>query len=272
MDILIEEYIQLITSPNSIREIFTLTVNIVILVIVFDVLRMIKTILVGQYLAARTTPMSSQPSKELPSVHVDSVRKNILVVGDSTAVGTGAQSPQDSLAGRLARDFPHSKIVNLAANGSLTRNVLEQLEKREGECFDMIFISTGGNDIWHFSRISKLKRDLEKILILAKEMSRGRVFLLLYNNIGDAPAFSFLTRDFLKKRGEKVHAVFKEVSSKHGVPYIELFTEEERNPFLDSETQKVLFAADGIHPSGDGYRYWYNRMWREMVKRGYNRH
>jgi lysophospholipase L1-like esterase len=39
-----------------------------------------------------------------------------LVVGDSTAVGTGASSPLHSLPGLISTDYSHLEIVNRAAD------------------------------------------------------------------------------------------------------------------------------------------------------------
>jgi len=258
-----------ITTHNNIEQIVIIAVNIVIFIVVFDALRMLKVILTGQYLSVRSSPLSTRGAKERLERHIQVPKKKILILGDSTAVGTGARDKKASLAGRFAHDFPESDIVNRGINGAITRDVIKQLDNVENETFDLVVISVGGNDIWHFSRLGKLRRDLEQILKKAKQMSNQRVILLLYNNIGDAPAFSFLTRGLLRRRGKKVHEVFQQASTEEGVPCIELFATKKENPFMDPHKQKTLFAADGIHPSGEGYRYWYNRMWSEMVRQGY---
>jgi hypothetical protein len=41
----------------------------------------------------------------------------ILVLGDSTAFGTGATHPEDSTAGRLAARYPRASVTDLAVNG-----------------------------------------------------------------------------------------------------------------------------------------------------------
>ena len=59
----------------------------------------------------------------------------------------------------------------------------------------------------------------------------------------------------------------KRVAETMQVPTIELFTTESDNPFLEKPAE--LFSSDGIHPSSRGYQVWYNRMWREMTKNGF---
>lgn len=261
----LENQINFIVSKIDIGQILAIFLTIVFIVFIYEILRMVKTIIIGQYLTRKTSSLGPIIEQN----NSNNAQDKILIVGDSTAVGTGAQNKNDSISGRFAQDFPDTKIVNVGINGSLTRDAIKQLNQMEDETFNMIIISTGGNDIWHFSNLKKLQQDIETVLKLAIGMSNHRVILLLYNNIWDAPGFSFLVRGFLKRRGKKVQDIFMNISHRERVAYIELFTQEENNPFLDPYRQQFLFAKDGIHPSGDGYGLWYNRMWLKMVRDGY---
>jgi hypothetical protein len=55
----------------------------------------------------------------------------LLVVGDSTAVGTGATVPQASVAGLLAERFPGLQIDNRARDGTMFAELLAQLDGEE---------------------------------------------------------------------------------------------------------------------------------------------
>lgn len=70
----------------------------------------------------------------------------LLIVGDSTGVGLGAVSIEDSLAGRLARDFPQASIENRAELGARIACVLGQLADVNAG-YDAVLIAAGGNDI-----------------------------------------------------------------------------------------------------------------------------
>ncbi|MHB0865733.1 MAG: SGNH/GDSL hydrolase family protein [Minisyncoccota bacterium] len=208
------------------------------------------------------------PWKKLKSysvLHPDGQR--ILIIGDSTAYGTGALSPEDTLSGRLAHDFPRTEILNNAVNGSLTKDALRQLREVGSKKFDMIIISTGGNDIWHFTGLSSLERDLRQLLKEAVAQSDHRVILLFYANLGHAPIFPSGIRWLLGRRTERVHQIFSVAAASFEVPLIELYTSKNvnnftPNPFL--EDPKKYYAKDRMHPSSEGYRLWYNRMWGEM--------
>jgi len=242
-------------------EIFTLLGYAILFYVVFHALRMAIILIINKYLSIRNVQMSSVHT------HAQSNRR-ILIAGDSTAVGTGASHPDDTIAGMLAREYPHTDIINIAENGARTRDVLGQLRRINTESFDVAIISTGGNDIWHFSNMDKLGRDLTKLLRSAKEISSHRVLLLLYANMGFAPLFPFPFNLLLERRSYKIQKLFRNVSYNEKVPCIELFTEDKDNPFIQNSNK--YYASDKIHPNSEGYRLWYKRMWRIMSTEGYH--
>lgn len=194
--------------------------------------------------------------------------KRILILGDSTAFGRGAAQPEDSIAGRLGRDFPHTEIINLGVNGATTSEVVQQLAKVQGQHFNLVLLFTGGNDIWHFTSLPVLTRALTRLISETAAISDHKVVVLFYANFGLSPLFPPFIRSVLVRRMLKVRDLFIQVCNLHNVAYIELFPETDlNNPF--SEDPKRYFSYDYTHPSSEGYRLWYNRMWREMQARGY---
>lgn len=249
-------------SPRNAFELaLLLLIGLFLLTFAYIILRtayvFLKIFLYDTLIAPRARPFSVAQSGG----------KRILIAGDSTAVGTGARTPEESIAGRLAHDYPSAQITNIAVNGARTHDVLRQFKKVAGGQFDIVLLSIGGNDIWRGSNLHGLTRDLVRVLTAAKALSGGRVLLLIYNNIGDAPIFPSFMKRSLRERGRKLHELFGSIAAQLNVPCIPLFTTSEDNPFL--RDPKRLFAPDGIHPSGEGYRLWYNRLWRIMAERGY---
>jgi lysophospholipase L1-like esterase len=198
----------------------------------------------------------------------DSGEGGILIAGDSTGVGTGAKRPEETIAGRLAKEYPRTSIINISENGAITHDLMHQLAKAPSRTYDMIILSTGGNDIWRFTDLVTLGEDLAAALAKATEMSNHRVLLLFYGNMGLAPIFPALFRNVFTRQTYKVRAVFQSVADAYQVPIIELFTAEDRNPF--QENPRTYYAVDMIHPSNKGYEMWYNRMWRIMSTQGYH--
>ena len=250
-------------DPTNATELLFVSVVYLILVayvlqVLWSVLRLLKLTFFETFFASRARPFAVPNPKG---------EKRILIAGDSTAVGAGAAKPEDTIAGRLAHDFPQADIVNIGINGARTKDALRAFKTVVGQKFELAIVSIGGNDIWHFTRIEKLEQDLHALLQTAKSVAKGPVILLLYNNIGSSPIFPAFMRRRLKRRGDLVQELFRFVSQQEEVPCIELFSKEEDNPFINEPHR--FFSPDGVHPSSDGYRLWYNRMWRLLVARGY---
>ncbi len=194
----------------------------------------------------------------------------ILLAGDSTAVGTGASSEKYTLAGYLAHDFPHTDIHTVGVNGALTREVIPQLDSVSEKKYKLIIITIGGNDVWSFTRLTTLRGILTRILQKAKGMSDGKVVLIFFGNEGSAPFFPFFLKHVLMKRTEEVRTIFEEISHIEQVPFIELFSNSQTNPFVFNP--KLYFAPDMLHPNDLGYWEWYKNLWRLMMSKGYIYH
>ncbi len=193
--------------------------------------------------------------------------RKILLVGDSTAVGTGSIHIDRTLGGYLANDFPKTDIINKSVNGSLTGHVLDQLLTVATEKFDLILISTGGNDVWAFTNGKKIRAQLIASLDLAKKMSNHKVVLIFFGNEGSAPFFPLLLSGLLLNRTDYIRQIFTGVATLQQVPLIELFSKPKENPFIIDP--KRFFAPDGLHPNERGYWEWYKHLWRLMVRGHY---
>jgi len=64
----------------------------------------------GRHIAAKSTPYEARRP---------GASKTLLIIGDSTGVGTGAARPQESIAGRIAEEFKDVNIINLSRNGAI---------------------------------------------------------------------------------------------------------------------------------------------------------
>lgn len=241
-----------------------------VLGIVFMFLRLLYMITMMVIVRGMRKLFNAHVNAIAPPLHPNG--KRVLIVGDSTARGTGAKSSQETIAGRLRKDFPAVEIYNRAVDGARTQDVLSQLEPIRDQKFDIIFVATGGNDIWRLTNLNQLRRALSATLAEAIRMSNHRVFVLFYANFGLAPILPPVIMWYLRYRTRRVHDVFSEVCAEMKVPCIELFTEFTDRVFDSNgfaQDPKRYFAADFTHPSGEGYGLWYTRLWRKMVENGY---
>lgn len=192
-------------------------------------------------------------------------RPRVLVLGDSSAVGTGAGSPADSVAGRLAAACPDAAICNLAKNGLRTAGLIEPLLALAGGRFELILIHVGVNDIVRFTPLPLLREQLAEALALARGLS-DHVLLLTGGNIGLAPALPAGLGWVVTRRTREVRRLFVDVAAAAGAFYVDMFDGLVDRPFI--ENPRRFFARDGFHPNSEGYALWYAAVTETMRKAG----
>ena len=182
--------------------------------------------------------------------------KRILIAGDSTAVGTGVSDPEDSIAGRLAHDFPEVHIDNIGQNGFTVGQTFASLQNSH-EHYDLILIQVGGNNVLQLTSHDELVKEADMLLQKAKQLSKT-VMLMPSGNVGLAPIFPRVMGEFFTARTRKVRAVLLQAAEKASITYIDLFAERGHDPLL--ENPKKNFSADLLHPSSIGYGIWYEEL------------
>jgi lysophospholipase L1-like esterase len=192
----------------------------------------------------------SEPLQHRP----DDVRLRLLVVGDSTAVGTGASSAAHSLAGLLAAAYPHLAIDNRARDGATFADVIGQLAG-PGR-YDLVLVQAGGNDVIRLRDLDQVRADVDRVAALARERSDA-VLLMPAGNVGNARFFWPPLSWWMTARARRLHAIVQEVAVRRGAVYVDLYEDAADDPFV---TRPGLYARDGLHPSDAGYRVW----WREL--------
>ncbi|MGQ2981738.1 MAG: SGNH/GDSL hydrolase family protein [Polaromonas sp.] len=195
----------------------------------------------------------SEPFQTAPQ----DARARLLVVGDSTAVGTGASSPAASLAGLIASEHPRLAIVNRAADGAKYEDIARQLEAAAGERFDAILVLGGGNDVIRLTPYAPLEENIARVGTLARTQARLVVFLPS-GNVGSAPFFFPPWSWLMTQRSRVLHRLVQQVAADNGALYVNLFKEKQDDPFAQRPDE--LNAKDGLHPSDAGYRLWLDEL------------
>ena len=178
----------------------------------------------------------------------------LLIVGDSTAVGTGASAPQASVAGLLAQRFPRLQIVNRARDGATFDELHEQLAADER--FDMVLVMAGGNDVVRLRGLDTLRSDVQQVTQRARQRAE-LVVLLPPGNVGNAPFFYAPVSWLMSWRSRQLHTFVREAAAQHGAVAVNLYREREDDPFVQ---RPELNAVDGLHPSDGGYQLWFDEL------------
>ena len=178
---------------------------------------------------------------------------SILVVGDSTAVGTGG-APQESVAGRLAEHYS-ANVENRAVNGAQLKDVAQQLREALSESYDFVVIHAGANDVIYGSTYADMQKYASEVAAEAVKLSE-RVVLITSGDIGEAPIWPFPLGSIFTKRTEKAREIIKPTVEENGAAYVDLFAMD--TPF--ARDPKRYYAPDFLHLSGDGYEVWFNAI------------
>ncbi len=198
---------------------------------------------------------STKPFSQTPA----HARKRILIIGDSTAYGTGALNPENSIAGRLARDFPDTAIINEAHNAMNMAQLVDKLKGLHHEHFDHTLIHIGGIDTLSCTQLNVLAEHMKAALYAARAITSGTIFLVSVNNVGTLPLMRFPFTHFYTRRSKCVTTTFAHVIAHTAdTVHIPLYAERADDPL--TRDPRTLFSHDGIHPSDAGYAYWYQKI------------
>jgi lysophospholipase L1-like esterase len=196
-------------------------------------------------LARKSTPFQQSPADPALS---------LLIVGDSTGVGTGASAPEASLAGLLGTAHPRLRIDNRARDGATFADVLRQLQGTQR--YDLVLVQAGGNDVIRLRADKHMRADIDRVTALARERS-DRVVLMPAGNVGNAPFFFVPVSQLMTSRARRLHGFVRESAARHGAVVVNLFKEKADDPFAQ---KPELNAVDGLHPSDEGYRVWRDEL------------
>jgi lysophospholipase L1-like esterase len=188
-------------------------------------------------------------------------RSRLLVIGDSTAVGTGASASQETVAGRIGQDVNDLYIDNRAIVGARTADLCDQLADSSAD-FDAVLVQVGGNDILRWTPMTRLRRSIDSVLGEAVRRA-PHVALIVPGLVGNAPAIPWPVNYLLNHRAREVRRLYREAAERRGIHFVDL-TRGVAGEKVGDAARVDNYAQDGLHPSGAGYGRWYAAL-REQV-------
>ncbi len=175
-----------------------------------------------------------------------------LWLGDSTAYGLGVIDGADAVASLVAEELGEA-VTNLAVSGATLADVVEnQLPKAAGIRPAIVYISVGANDVTHLTGSGRFEDHYQKLLNGLP--AEADVVVLGVPDMGAPPRLAQPLRAIAGHRGRQLDAVVRRVTA--GRPrtvYVDIASRT--GPVFRSDPGRY-FAADGYHPSADGYRRW----------------
>jgi lysophospholipase L1-like esterase len=182
--------------------------------------------------------------------------KTILVLGDSTGAGVGAEKPEDSIAGRLTAHIGATHVENYATSGAVVADLALQIQKATLNEYDVILIQIGGGDIVFFHNVRKTAQALDIAMMTLPESKL--TLLMSAGNVGGAKIFPLVVRPFHTWATHEYHKWFAKVAKRRKATYVNLYLKRKEDIFLDQPD--VYFSKDCIHPSSEGYAVWFKKV------------
>ncbi|WP_241698045.1 SGNH/GDSL hydrolase family protein [Rheinheimera pleomorphica] len=179
----------------------------------------------------------------------------LLICGDSAAAGVGVTTQDDALSGQLVSLLaPHYRVHwQLEAQTGLDSTALAALlAKLNGQCFDVVVLSIGVNDVTSLCSARRFCRQLTQCLSLLKQQNGNP--LLLFSAIPPMQHFSALPTPLNGWLGVKA-AQLNLLAAKQMLA-------RPKAVFVSSPDTLIaaMLAADGFHPSAAGYTLWANQL------------
>ena len=179
--------------------------------------------------------------------------KSILFIGESFGYGTGASSPQTSLAGLFGRHLPAASITNKSLNGTKTTDLAARINSDINKRYDLIVVLVGSNDIIHAeTSLSRSGQGLAQVYQKAAA-NASAVIAVTSGDFADTSFFLWPLNHFYSQRSQQLNQAAQLEAAKHAnLHYIDAF-----RPTSAAPKPQALEAADHLHLNDTGNSYWF---------------
>ncbi len=190
----------------------------------------------------------------------------LLIVGDSSAAGVGAETQDRALSGRLARALaPHHEVrwQLIAQTGASTRSTLDRIADQSLPQADIVLIILGVNDVTGGAPRHRWLRDHARLRATLRERTGARaIHVSQIPPLGAFPLLPDPLRWLLGRRALRFDTALRAALDTDRVcTHI---------PF-PQDLQPTDMAEDGFHPGPAIYAAWAQEIARRILSDGPSR-
>jgi lysophospholipase L1-like esterase len=177
----------------------------------------------------------------------------IVVLGDSLALGTGANDPANGLTFRIYRALaaarPGSEITSFAIGGTRASDVRRlEVESLDPHATDLVLLIAGGNDVIRRTPPAAFARDYQGLLAAIRaRVPRATLVAFGVPDVARSPLFSD-SRVKTEALSRADDDAVRRAAAANGAAFVDLFAYTYHEP----ESQ-AFFSSDDFHPSDAGY-------------------
>jgi len=235
--------------PIWVSEMLDLAARIILLpILVFQAVRVRRTALRLADPAGRRNGVSGQG----PAL-------NLLIIGDSSAVGVGTSHQEEALLGHMRKRLSQTNTVFWsvdAETGATTADTIARLEKGLPQKFDVVLISLGVNDITEMVPLPVWLWRFSALLDLIKLKFQADVVCV--SGIPQMQFFPLLPQPLRWVAGAQARrfdrALRRLVDKRTGCRFV----------IMDFEPDVSRMSPDGFHPGPKIYAEWGRKIYRAI--------
>lgn len=205
-------------------------------------------------------PDAEGPSAGTTNSGASGVR--LLVMGESTTAGVGAEHSEQALPAQLARALAEQSGLGVhwcadGVTGCKLADVAQRLRQHPPEA-DLVVIFSGVNDTTALTALTEWRGSVENTVQLART-NGARVVLLAVPPMAHFTALPRPLRTLAGMRAQLLNRVMRSVAER-----------QEGCDFIDWQIPATAdhLASDGYHPSATGYRAIARDCARRITERG----
>jgi lysophospholipase L1-like esterase len=193
---------------------------------------------------------------------------SFLALGDSYTIGESVSEnqrwPNQMINIVLNEDLLFEQPIIIAKTGWRTEQLIDTLNKINFiKKFDYVSLMIGVNNQYSLKSIDTFRLDLIKLLDMSIGYTKKRdnVALISIPDWGVTPFGERYDRNRIKEEIDQFNNVIKDVANTNDILYVDVTGISRR-----ASTEKDLIANDSLHPSGEMYKEWAEKIYKLWVK------
>lgn len=229
---------------------------------------LIVLILIEVGLAYTREYLPTEPALELGGTFGprDGDPLRFVVLGDSTAAGLGAGSPEHAyatvLSERLGAAGYRVELIVHGVSGARVKDVAEEQASMAVEAEpDLVFVGIGANDSTHLTSLSDVERYMDTALTRLEQT--GATVVVAGPPDMRAHAWLEPLRSIVGWRGTQVAARIEAVARSHGLLTVPLAARA--GPYFAAHPEEA-YGADNFHPGPGGYKAWADAIYPVLIE------
>ena len=203
----------------------------------------------------KKTPKLPEPVSQRSGVAGMGQPLRLLLLGDSSAAGVGAETPEASLLGQLLEQLGTKHMVDfelLATTGHKTADVIELLRATEPRPVDVVVTALGVNDVTsQLSCQQWLAQQTELLGLIIERYNPTQIIVSGLPPVADFPALPWPLNRYLGRRADLLD---------QSLPAVLTAFEQAEFLSLRGWPASALPASDGFHPGPSVYRLWAKKI------------